>query len=104
MAYHRIRVARAARDFPVIRLHPGIPDGDPARIIDKALTLLLADVKRKKFAKTARPRSESKDARKAERPNTSRHIPAVIKREELVPGPVAGARWELVPEPVGGAK
>ena len=60
-----------------------IPNGDPARIIDKALTLLLADVKRKKFAKTSRPRSKPKVEPKTERPNTTRHVPAAIKREAV---------------------
>jgi hypothetical protein len=51
-----------------------IPDGDPGAIFDRALTLLLEDVARKKLAVTekARPRPSTR-AR-------SRHIPAPVKR------------------------
>jgi len=52
-----------------------IPDGDLASIFERALDLLLRDVKRKKFADTSRPRA----AREAEGP-ASRHIPAEIRR------------------------
>ena len=43
-----------------------VPDGDLAEIFDRALTLLLVNVKRKKFGQTSR--------------TVSRHIPAEIKR------------------------
>ncbi len=51
-----------------------IPDGDPAAIFDRALTLLLKDVEKKKLAATAKPR--------APRPTKprSRHVPAHIRR------------------------
>ena len=52
-----------------------IPDGDPAAIFDRALTLLLAELSRTKFAATNRPRAERDIA-----PRHSRHIPAVVKR------------------------
>lgn len=53
-----------------------IPNGDPAKIIDKALTLLLAEAKKKKFAQTrgARP-SKPINGR------PSRHVPSAVKRE-----------------------
>ena len=55
-----------------------IPDGNLAKIFDRGLTLLLEDVKRKKFAQTSSTRTRSKA------PTTSgpatRHIPAEIKR------------------------
>ncbi len=55
-----------------------IPDGALAEIFDRALTLLVDDAKRKKFAHTSRPRKRTKAS---QRPGTaSRHIPADIKR------------------------
>jgi hypothetical protein len=56
-------------------LRHSIPDGDPAAIFDRALTLLLSDLERAKLAATARPRTS--------RPPTagSRHIPAAVRRE-----------------------
>jgi hypothetical protein len=53
-----------------------IPDGDPGAIFDRALTLLLEDVARKKLALTAQPRN----GRAATRSRRSRHIPAHVKR------------------------
>ncbi len=53
-----------------------IPDGDLSQIFDRALGLLLADVRRKKFAKTCTPR-----APRAVKEQPSRHIPADIKRK-----------------------
>ena len=51
-----------------------IPDGDPATIFDRALTLLLADIERKKLAAAVRSRSERITETR------SRHIPASVKR------------------------
>jgi 5-methylcytosine-specific restriction endonuclease McrA len=52
-----------------------IPNGDPAAIFDRALTLLLAELQKGRQAATDRPR--------AARPATSgsRHVPAAVKRE-----------------------
>jgi hypothetical protein len=50
------------------------PDGDPAAIFDRALTLLLAELSRTKFAATDRPQPERNTQRH------SRHIPAAVKR------------------------
>ncbi len=55
-----------------------IPNGDLVAIFDRALTLLVEDAKRKKFAQTSSPRKRSKAAKKS--PAPSRHIPAEIKR------------------------
>ena len=52
-----------------------IPDGDPAAIFDRALTLLLAELSRTKLAATNRPRAERGIASRH-----SRHIPAAVKR------------------------
>jgi len=51
-----------------------IPDGDPGAIFDRALTLLLEDIARKKIAATSKPLpGRATDDR-------SRHIPAKVKR------------------------
>ena len=51
-----------------------IPDGDPGTIFDRALTLLLDEVARKKMAATAAPGPDRITA------PGSRHIPAAVKR------------------------
>lgn len=61
---------RRAQDL----LRREIPDGDPGAIFDRALTLLLEDVARKKLAATSNPqRAETRGTR-------GRHIPACVKR------------------------
>lgn len=52
-----------------------IPTGDPAAIIDRALTLLLADLEKTRLAAVRQPRDP--------RPPSpgSRHVPAAVKRE-----------------------
>lgn len=59
-----------------------IPDGDVGEIIDRALTALLKDLKRRKFAATVRPReSKSEQPRESRGPvPQSRHIPAEVRR------------------------
>jgi len=52
-----------------------VPSGDPAAIFDRALTLLLEDLERRKLSKVDRPR-----ATQATNPR-GRHVPANIKRE-----------------------
>jgi 5-methylcytosine-specific restriction endonuclease McrA len=52
-----------------------LPDGDVAAVFDRALTLLLQDLERKKLAHTNRPRP----ARTAT--PGSRHVPAAVRRE-----------------------
>lgn len=61
---------RRAQDL----LRHSIPNGDPAAIFERALTLLLADIERRKFATAARPRTDRPAG------GTSRHIPASVKR------------------------
>jgi hypothetical protein len=56
-------------------LRHSLPNGDPAEIIDRALTVLLADLEQAKLAATARPRGARPAASRA------RHIPAAVKRE-----------------------
>ncbi len=53
--------------------HP-VPNGDPAAIFDRALTLLLAELDRTRLAATERPRASRPTA------SGSRHIPAAVKR------------------------
>ena len=67
--YDKLREAQAL-------LSHQVPCGDLAEIFHRALTLLVEDAKRKKFAQTPRPRSEV--TRKSG--TASRHIPAEIKR------------------------
>ncbi len=52
-----------------------IPNGDPVAIFDRALTLLLADLSKTRFAAADRPRT----GRETRRP--SRHVPAAVKRD-----------------------
>lgn len=61
---------RLARDM----LRHAIPSGDEASILDRALTVLLADLARRKFAATDRPRAGSDPA------PGSRHVPAEVRR------------------------
>lgn len=51
-----------------------IPDGDVGQVMDKALTMLLENLTRKKVAATHRPREGGGTG------NGSRHIPAAVKR------------------------
>lgn len=54
-----------------------IPDGDLAAIFDRALTALLQQAEKRKFAATARPRSEGPRPRANP---VSRDIPAAVRR------------------------
>jgi len=56
-------------------LRHSIPDGDPAAIFDRALTLLLEDLECKKLAQTDRPRPARESM------SGSRHVPAAVRRE-----------------------
>jgi 5-methylcytosine-specific restriction endonuclease McrA len=71
---------RQARDL----LRHTIPDGDPAAILDRALTLLIQRLEREKAGMTSRPRAGRRvDERVRSRAN-SRHIPAAVRREVWV--------------------
>jgi len=54
-----------------------IPSGDTAAIVDRALTALLRDLAREKFAMVEQPRSRRGPAKP---PSGSRHVPAAVKR------------------------
>lgn len=62
---------RRAQDL----LRHGISNGDAGAIFERALTLLVEDLEKKKLAATDRPRV----ARQAK--SDSRHVPAAVKRE-----------------------
>jgi len=51
-----------------------IPDGDVGKILARAVKVLLAQVRKQKFAETPAPRSAPAEG------TTSRHIPAAIRR------------------------
>jgi hypothetical protein len=56
-----------------------IPTGDPAEIVDRALTLLLHDLERRRCAAVTSPRPAG--GRPAQNGDRSRHIPAAVRRE-----------------------
>jgi hypothetical protein len=62
---------REAQDL----LRHRVPDGDVAAIFDRALTLLLADLRKTRHAEAKRPR-----AQRSHRPQ-DRYVPAAVKRE-----------------------
>lgn len=62
---------RRAQDL----LRHSIPDGDPAAILERALTLLVEDLERRKVASAKHPRSAAAPA------PGSRHVPAAVKRQ-----------------------
>ena len=63
-----------ARDL----LRHTIPDGDTAAVIERALTVLVAELERRKTAVTRRPRKAGTETKT--RVTGSRHIPASVKR------------------------
>ncbi len=71
------RFVEALREAQALLRHQ-VPDGDPATIFGRALTLLLEDIRRKKFGKTEKP---ARGRRPATDKLRSRHIPNAIRRE-----------------------
>jgi len=59
-----------ARDL----LRHAVPSGDLAEVFDRALTLLVADLERKKHGKTDRPQPPRESSAR------SRHVPAAVRR------------------------
>ena len=57
-----------------------IPGGDLAEVIDLALDLLVRDLEKKKFAATDRPRGSGAETAQPVALESSRHIPADVKR------------------------
>jgi hypothetical protein len=70
---------RKLREAQALMRHQ-IPDGDLAKILDRALTALLRDLSRQKFAATDRPRPGPGPAPGAVPAPGSRHIPAEVRR------------------------
>lgn len=70
--YEKLRRAQAL-------LRHQIPDGDPAAIFDRALTVLLEALARQKLAATDHPRDCSSESPPPV-PSHSRHIPAQVRR------------------------
>lgn len=62
---------RRVQDLP----RHSVADGDPAVVFERALSLLLADLERKKFAQTNHPQ------RPRPHQTGSRHVPAAVRRE-----------------------
>lgn len=67
---------RRAQDL----LRHSIPNGDPAAIIDRALTVLVDQLERTKMAKLRRPESSRPARGRVHRRADSRYIPADVKR------------------------
>lgn len=63
-----------ARDL----LRHSVPDGNPGVLFDRALTVLVTDLEKKRFAEVTRPRSLEEGGSGRTRP--SRHIPAEVRR------------------------
>jgi len=65
-------------------LRHAVPDGDPAEVVDRALTALLAQLEKRKFAATVRPRARRETGSGAEpgaeSGSGSRSIPADVRR------------------------
>ena len=71
---------RQARDL----LRHAIPDGDPAAILDRALTLLVQRLEREKSAITSRPRVSRSSQALTEPRSNARRISAAVRREVWV--------------------
>jgi hypothetical protein len=76
---YKVQFTASAETYAKLRLAQDllrhqIPDGDLGTIVDRALTALLADLAKQKFAATDRPRRGRGTA------PGSRHIPAEVKR------------------------
>jgi len=65
-----------------------IPDGDPAAIVDRALTLLLERVERQKLAAAAKPRPA-----RPIRPGTDTEALRTIPNSREIPSDVRGEAW-----------
>lgn len=57
-----------------------IPNGDAGQIFDRALTALLKELTRQKYAATDRPRERRRDSQNTRVKTHSRHIPADVRR------------------------
>lgn len=60
-------------------LRHSVPNGDPAAVIDRALTVLVEDLERRRIANVKRPRQAPQRSSAAEM--SSRYVPASVRRE-----------------------
>jgi len=67
---------RLAKDM----LGHAIPSGDDAAVLDRALTVLLADLARKKFADTPKPRPANGNETRRRIKTRTRHVTPAVKR------------------------
>lgn len=69
---------REAQDL----LRHQVPDGDLAKVLERAVDLLIEKVKKERFGagRKSKTKPESSDETKRARPTRSRHIPAAIRR------------------------
>jgi 5-methylcytosine-specific restriction endonuclease McrA len=67
---------RRAQDL----LRHSIPTGDPAMVLDRALTLLVQELERKRTGTTKNPRLEPKVQSEPSLHQATRHVPAAVKR------------------------
>jgi hypothetical protein len=79
-AQYKVQITVSAGTYEKLRraqdlLRHTIPNGDPAVIFDRALTLLLTNLEKTKLAATRRPQAPRSPAPR------SRHVPAAIRRE-----------------------
>ena len=84
--YEKLKEAQAL-------LRHQVPSGDVAEIFECAMTLLLAELRRTRHAATPQPRATSRAA------NTSRHVPAAVKREVWAVARIIGSRQNDGPDP-----
>ncbi len=76
---YRIQVTVSRNTYDKLRRAQGlsrhaVPNGDPAVLIDRALTLLVAELERVRFGATTKPRATMPGA------SRGRHVPAAVKR------------------------
>jgi len=80
----RVTIGQDTHDkFQRVRdlLRHSVPNGDPATILDRALTVLLRETERVKFAASDAPRPATSGTHRSARPGwASRQIPATVKR------------------------
>jgi 5-methylcytosine-specific restriction endonuclease McrA len=79
-AQYKVQITVSADTYDKLRraqdlLRHTIPNGDPAVIFDRALTLLLTNLEKAKLAAVRRPQAPRSSAPR------SRHVPAAVRRE-----------------------
>jgi hypothetical protein len=84
---YRIQITAGAGTFMKLQraqdlLRHQVPDGNPTVVIDRALTVLVSDLERRRFAAVSRPVTGRPQPRKDGAPPVwTRHIPADVRRE-----------------------